>query len=214
MNGIHDLGGMHGFGRVVVERDEPVFHARWEGRVLGMMYQVVGFGWATLDAFRHGIERMDPVDYLTAGYYGRWLAAVERLLVERGVLAPGDVDAEIAGVQPPAPSPMPAPSGRAPGAFVRTLDRPPRFAAGESVRTRVGGPAGHTRLPRYAAGRRGTVHRVHPPHVFPDTNAHGLGEHPQYLYTVRFQATELWGETAEPRAWVHLDLFEPYLEKY
>lgn len=212
MNGIHDLGGMHGFGPVEVEPDEPVFHARWEQRVLGVAFQVIGFGWATLDAFRHGIERMDPVAYLTAGYYGRWLASLERVLGERGVLAPGDVDARLAGANTPAPASMPAPSGGAPGTFQRPLDRSARFRAGDAVRARVTSPSGHTRLPRYAAGRRGVVHRVHAPYVFPDTNAHGLGEDPQYLYTVRFTATELWGEGAEPHAAVHLDLFEPYLE--
>jgi nitrile hydratase subunit beta len=212
VNGIHDMGGMHGFGRVDVEPDEPVFHARWEQRVLGMVFQVVGFGWTTIDAFRHGIERMDPVAYLTVGYYGRWLGALERVLVERGVLASEDVDARSAGRPVPAPASRSAGPNAVASGFVREVDRAARFRSGDAVRTRVASPSGHTRLPRYVAGRRGVVHRVQPPCVFPDTNAHGLGEHPQHLYNVRFTAAELWGAAAEPGTSVHLDLFEPYLE--
>jgi nitrile hydratase len=203
---------MHGFGRVEVERDEPVFHARWEGRVLGMVYLVVGYGWATIDAFRHGIERTDPVDYLTLGYYGRWRASVERLLVERGVLAPGEVDARSSGRAnvPPASLPV-APSVTEYG-FERTVDRAPRFALGDRVRTRIASPAGHTRLPRYVGGRVGVVECVRGAYVFPDTNAHGRGENPQHLYNVRFDARALWGDAAEPATSVRIDLFEPYLE--
>src|ERR1043165_2680738 len=99
---------MHGFGGVDVERDEPVFHARWEGRVLGMVYQAVGFGWVTIDAFRHGIERVDPVAYLTLGYYGRWLASLERVLVERGVLGAEEVTARARGAPSTPPVAPPA----------------------------------------------------------------------------------------------------------
>src|SRR5690242_4715244 len=140
---------MHGFGPVEVERDEPVFHARWEGRVLGMVYQVVGFGWVTIDAFRHGIERMGPVDYLTVGYYGRWLASLERVLIERGVLAADEVTARVEGAVAPRPAAPPAPPAETPPGFERTLDRPPRFEVGDAVRTRIASAAGHTRLPRY-----------------------------------------------------------------
>ena len=212
MNGLHDLGGMHGFGRVEVEPNEPVFHARWEGRVLAMAYQVVGFGWATVDGFRHAIESVDPVAYLRIGYYGRWVSALERVLVARGVLAPDEVTARVDGrsASPPATPPVP-PAETLPG-FERTLDRPPRFAVGDPVRARVASPAGHTRLPRYVAGRRGVVARRYAPAPYPDTNAHGLGEQPQHLYNVRFDATELWGPDAEPDAELHIDLFEPYLE--
>jgi nitrile hydratase subunit beta len=210
MNGIHDMGGMHGFGPVVVEPDEPVFHAAWEERVLGMVYTIVGFGWTSVDAFRHSIERIDAVTYLTAGYYGRWLASLERICVEAGLLAPGDVDRRLTGesvVAQPLPS-MPA-AGRG---FVRTLERAPRFKVGDAVRPRVVSPAGHTRLPRYVAGRVGYVHRMQPACVFPDSNAAGKGENPQHLYNVRFAASELWGADAEPGMVLHIDLFEPYLE--
>jgi nitrile hydratase len=211
MNGIHDMGGMHGFGAVKVERDEPVFHARWERRVLGMAYQVVGLGWATIDTFRYAIERTDPVGYLTLGYYGRWLSALERVLVDADVLSADAVDARLAGRPLPEPEQLASPARGHPG-FVRTVERSPRFAVGQAVRPRVQSPAGHTRLPRYVAGRRGVVYRLHPPCVFPDSNAMGRGEDPQHLYNVRFEATELWGAGAEPAAALHIDLFEPYLE--
>jgi nitrile hydratase len=204
------MGGMHGFGPVVVERDEPVFRAPWEGRVLGMAFQVVGFGWTTLDAFRHGIERLAPVEYLTAGYYGRWLAALQTLLAETGVLAAGEVDARLAGHRLP-PRPLPPHELRPAVGFTRATDTPPRFRAGDAVRGRNLNPAGHTRLARYLRGRRGVVQRAHGAFVFPDTNAHGRGEQPQHLYNVRFDATELWGPAAEPAA-VHADLFESYLD--
>src|SRR5262245_18488898 len=112
---------MHGFGPVTVEPNEPVFHARWEGRVLGMVFQVVGFGWATIDAFRHGIERMNPAAYLTADYYGRWLAGLETVLVDAGVLAPGEVDARIEGKPAPCPTFPPADLPRRVAGVVRAV---------------------------------------------------------------------------------------------
>ena len=189
MDGIHDLGGMHGFGSVVVERDEPVFHAAWEGRVFALASLALAGGLANVDAFRHAIERLSPVEYLTAGYYGRWLAALESLAAARG-----------ARLRPAARTAR------------RDAPRLPRFAAGEAVVARNVHPAGHTRLPRYVRGRRGVVARVHPAWVFPDTNAHDRGENPQHVYSVRFAATELWGDDADPAASVHVDLFESYLE--
>jgi nitrile hydratase len=211
VNGIHDLGGMHGFGPVAVERDEPVFHARWEGRVLGMVYLAVGYGWVTVDTFRHGIERTGAVDYLTLGYYGRWRASLERILVERGVLAPGEIDARVEGT-PLDPPPPAAPPRETEYGFERTLATPARFAVGAAVRVRVASPSGHTRLPRYVSGRCGVVAHVRPAYVFPDTNADGRGEQPKYLYNVRFESPELWGDDAEPNSALHIDLFEPYLE--
>jgi nitrile hydratase len=196
MPDVHDLGGRLGFGRVAVERDEPVFHARWEGRVLGMVYLAVGLGAANVDAFRHGIERMDPARYLTASYYERWLTSLETILREAGLYAPG--------YTPPAP-----PEARG---FARAVPRAPRFAVGARVRTLLRRSGGHTRLPGYAGGKRGEVVSVRGGYVFPDTNAHGGGEQPQHLYGVRFAARELWGDAAEPRASVTIDLFEPYLD--
>jgi hypothetical protein len=184
LEGIHDLGGLQGFGRV--ERDEASFHADWERRVFAINLLA---GLANVDAFRHAIERLDPLTYLSAGYYGRWLGAAEILIAEADPsVAPG-----------------------APGAL-RQIDAAPGFAPGEPVRVRDLRSSGHTRLPGYVRGRAGRVERVHPSFVFPDSNAHGRGEDPQYVYSVRFEGTELWGATAEPGTSVQVDLFEQYLE--
>jgi nitrile hydratase len=214
VNGIHDMGGMHGFGRVEVEADEPVFHARWEARVFGLSLLASLRLGGNIDARRHGLERLDPVTYLANGYYGRWLARLERELALRGVLREGELEARAAGGRAPAaPLPeLPAPGPRPAHPFLREAGRAPAFRAGDRVRTRNHQPAGHTRLPAYARARRGVVVRVYPSSVFPDTNAHGLGEHPQRVYAVRFEGRELWGESAEPATCVHVDLFESYLE--
>jgi nitrile hydratase len=241
MDGIHDLGGMHGFGPVRVEPDEPVFHARWEGRVLALTGATGGSFEPNVDKFRHAIERLDPVTYLTAGYYGRWLRALETRLVEAGELAAGALDhraLELAraarptaaagapsrpgGAAPP-PAAAPAPAGASQPAsrdaadrprsrFRREIERKPRFRPGDVVRARSFHPPGHTRLPRYARGKRGRIESVYAAYVFPDTHAHDLGEEPQHLYCVAFEGGELWGSDAEPGTVVHLDLFEPYLD--
>jgi nitrile hydratase len=209
LNGIHDMGGMHGFGKVEVEQDEPVFHSRWEARVFGI---VQSLGGGNIDAGRHSLERLGPVAYLKDGYYGRWLASLLGTLLAVGVIRPEEMQARLRSPRPLAPAP--AARGWRPTSrpYTRDVDRPPRFAVGEHVVTRNHQPAGHTRLPGYARCRRGVVLRVHPPMVFPDDNAHSRGENPQHLYTVRFAARELWGDGAEPHTWVHVDLFESYLE--
>jgi nitrile hydratase len=191
MNGIHDMGGMHGFGRVVVETEEPLFHAPWEGRVRALV-SLVTRRIASIDAFRHAIERIDPAVYLSVGYFGRWLIALETLVRDwhdRGERL----------------------EKRARGTL-REVETAPRFDVGAPVRTRNLQPAGHTRLPGYARGKQGTIARLHPGFVFPDTNAEGRGENPQWVYAVRFEARELFGSGAEPNTSVCVDLFESYLE--
>jgi nitrile hydratase len=214
VNGIHDLGGMHGFGRVEVERREPVFHARWERRVFGMRVLAGRRLGGNIDEGRHWIERLDPVRYLADGYYGRWLASLEDRLLALGVLRPGELEGRLAGGATPAAAlpALPAPAPPADHRFLRAVPQPPAFAAGAAVRTRNLQPSGHTRLPGYARSRRGVVARVYPACVFPDVHAHGGGDAPQYVYAVRFACRELFGEAGEPGAFVHLDCFEPYLE--
>jgi nitrile hydratase len=210
LNGIHDMGGMHGFGKVEVERDEPVFHTRWEARVFGM---VQSLGRGNIDAGRHSLERLGPVEYLKDGYYGRWLATLLRGLLNAGVLTADEIESRMRSPRPSAPR---APSTKRwhpePHSYARPVGSSPKFAVGQEVATRNHQPPGHTRLPAYARCRRGVVVLVHPAMVYPDDNAHGRGENPQYLYTVRFAARELWGDQAEPATCVHIDLFEPYLE--
>lgn len=209
MDGIHDLAGIEGFGPVV--RDEPSWHHAWERRVFGMTTTASLVG--NIDDFRHSLERLHPTIYLTAGYFGRWLAALEVRCVERGLITSDDVDARSGAGRAARPiaTPsigLPATAPSAPG-LVRALDQPPRFAVGDIVTVADVHPAGHTRLPRYIRGRRGTVEIVHPAFVFPDTNAHGLGERPQYVYAVSFAAAQLWGAGDHT---VSVDVFETYLE--
>ncbi len=222
MDGIHDLGGRQGFGPVVGEADEPAFHQRWEARVFAMVGAAEAAGaLRNTDQFRHAIERIDPVAYLTHGYYGRWLGGIETLLREAGVIGDDELARRIAalGGDPgaataarPADPPDRVSYGPAGSGNQRVLDVPPRFAAGDRVRTAATGRRGHTRLPGYARGRAGTVIARHGGWVFPDSNAHGRGERPQHLYTVSFTGETLWGEDAEPGVTVNLDLFESYLE--
>ena len=203
------MGGLHGFGKVDVEADEPVLHARWEARVFGM---IQGLGGGNIDAGRHSIERLGPIEYLENGYYGRWLGALESGLVEGGVVTAEEIAQRMTAPQPvPSPS-KPASWRPAKRSYIRKVDAAPAFAVGQSVVTRNHQPAGHTRLPAYVRAHRGQTARVHAAMVFPDDHAHGHGENPQYLYTVRFAAAELWGEGAEANSVLYIDLFESYLE--
>jgi nitrile hydratase subunit beta len=217
MNGVHDMGGMHGFGPIVREENEPLFHAPWEAQVRAMMVIARSRGYFTIDAFRYGIERMDPAHYLRAPYFERWLASTERNLLENGFLTSDELDdrTEYVRRHPEAirprgvvTTPMPKPLGES----VHSPLPASQFAVGDAVITRNIHSPGHTRLPRYARGKRGIVQRLHGPQIFPDTNALGLGENPQPLYSVCFDARELWGDSAEPRQTVSLDLWESYLE--
>lgn len=212
MNGIHDLGGMHGFGPVEPEANEPPFHARWEAAVVAIMRATRGAGLYNIDEFRHAIERMEPAHYLRATYFERWLDGIARLLAEKGVISPAELAARAAAPRDAVAATGPArgPSPRDETSF-RPPAAPPRFAVGAAVVTGNTHPPGHTRLPRYARGKRGVIAAHRGCHVFPDTSAHGRGEQPQHVYGVRFAARELWGETAEANQHVYLDLWESYL---
>ncbi len=209
VNGIHDMGGMDGFGAVVREANEPVFHADWERRLVGINLGLVGTG-LNVDEFRHAIERIPPARYLASSYYERWLLALETLLVEHGLLGREElaarlgVDANEVAISAPA-----APVAR--GADDRARSRA-KFRVGEQVRARNLNPAGHTRTPRYVHGRLGVVRRDWGVFTLPDTNAHHAGKHPQHVYSVEFSARELWGKPAGARERVLIDLWEDYLE--
>jgi nitrile hydratase len=217
MNGAQDLGGMMGFGPIEPEPNEPRFHAPWERRALGLTLAMGGTGSWSLDATRHARESLPPAEYLSSSYYEIWTKGVEKQAVQTGLLSADELKAG-RSLSPPAPiervikaedvAPMLARGGPA----SRPADRPARFRVGDKVRTRNINPTGHTRLPRYARGKTGIVELVHGTHVFPDTNAHGQGEHPQWLYTVRFAGRELWGEDADPTLVVSIDAWESYLE--
>jgi nitrile hydratase beta subunit len=214
MNGVHDMGGMHGLGPVAPEPDEPIFHADWERRVLALSL-ATGAGRWNIDAGRHAIERIPGPEYLVMSYYEKWLRRIEMLAVERGLLSAD----ELRTMRPSGETLTPVLSaGRVPKVLAsgapasRAVDAPARFETGQAVRARNLNPVGHTRLPRYVRGRAGVITAHHGAHVFPDSNAHFQGEDPRHLYTVRFSARELWGPEAPARDSVCLDLWEPYLE--
>ena len=217
MNGVHDMGGMHGMGPIAPEPNEPVFHERWEARVYALNRAIGVFGKWNIDAGRHSRERIPPADYLRMSYYEKWLVGLTMLLTESGLATQAELESGR-----PAPSSVKASPAltaervaavvAARGSFDRPVNTPPCFGVGQPVRTKKINPTGHTRLPRYARGRIGIVDRVHGAHVFPDTNARFEGEKPQFLYTVRFEARELWGSEANPADAVYVDLWEDYLE--
>jgi len=204
------MGGMDGFGRVIREENEPVFHADWERRLYPLAILALRKLGVVLDEFRHAIERIPPARYLDSPYYERWLAALETILLERGAVTREEFRAtfgdEGAGaVAKPAEGPPPSPRAR-------TKAPRARFKPGDRVRARNLNPPGHTRLPRYARGKAGLVVRDWGVFVFPDTNAHQAGKHPQHCYAVEFDARELWGKPARARERVRIDLWEDYLE--
>lgn len=217
MNGVHDMGGMQDMGPVREEKNEPVFHHAWEGRVFAMY--IAGGAWRkwNIDAARYMRELIPPADYLRMSYYEKWYAGLVELLVGRGLVARSEVDSG-----KPAPGsnratpPLTAaqvPTARHRGASTsRDVPLAARFQAGQAVRARVINPVGHTRLPRYARGKLGSIYLDHGVFVFPDTNALFQGEKPQHVYSVRFAARELWGDAAKPQDGVYIDLWEDYLE--
>jgi nitrile hydratase subunit beta len=220
MNGPQDIGGMHGFGPVEHEDNEPVFHHEWEGRFMGIR-RVLPL--MNLDTWRHTIESLPADGYYGKPYYERWLLAYEPLLVREGIVGQEELDSRIAHFRDhPDATPARRDDPEAAQKARRQLlhrDRPeretgaqPRFGAGDQVRARNVHPKHHTRLPRYARGKRGVVMRCYGAHDFPDTNAHGLGPQPQPVYSVQFEASELWGASAEPNQKVYLDLWESYLD--
>lgn len=226
MNGAHDLGGMHGFGPVVAEPDEPVFHAEWERRAFGLTLAMGAWRRWNLDMSRSAREQMLPAEYLATSYYERWLFGLERLLLEKGFVLPE----ELARVQrgeptPREPAEVPATvkeGALRPEAVPRVLHNrraarlddpvPPKFVVGQAVLAKNMHPLGHTRIPRYVRGRRGMVAIDHGVFIFPDTHAAGEGTKPQHVYSVRFAAQELWGPDAPARDSVYVDLWDDYLE--
>jgi nitrile hydratase subunit beta len=220
MNGIHDLGGMHGIGPVVVEADEPVFHAAWEARVAGMMLALGGTGHYNADTFRGQRETVPAHRYLASRYYELWLYAVEQLIAD--LVSSDELEATVEQLRrgertvPQVLDPTMAQrvrqglrdghstAGQAP--------QPHRYAVGQAVRARMIHPDGHTRLPRYVRGRVGVIESLYPAFPLPDRNGRGGDPTPENLYCVRFTGEELWGPDSEPNAEVLIDLWECYLE--
>jgi nitrile hydratase len=218
MNGVHDMGGMHGMGPIQYEKDEPVFHAAWEGRVYALNRALRAWRKWTLDTDRHGIELLPPADYLRMSYYERWAARMFEQVVKFGLVTKEEL--ESGRPAPGSPRATPALTAAMSPRFltrgIPSSDDPkirPLFKVGQHVRARNINPAGHTRLPRYARGKSGTIARDHGVYIFPDTTAHFLGEKRQHVYSVRFAARELWGDSASPRDFVYIDMWDDYLER-
>jgi nitrile hydratase beta subunit len=216
MNGVHDMGGMHGFGKVEPEANEPVFHAPWEGRVLAMNRAMGSVGLWNIDIGRFSREQLLPAVYLGSSYYRKWELGLEDLCVQHGLIGEDELAAGHA-LHPAAPVKRVVTAAEVPkllsrGNFERPAPAPAKFKPGDRVRTRNINPPSHTRLPRYARGRAGIVECVRGCHVFPDSVVTGKGDDPHWLYTVVFDGRELWGADADPTVKVSIDAWEPYLE--
>ena len=217
MDGAHDMGGVKWSGPVQPEPDEPVFHAEWERRAFAItMAMGMPGGW-NIDMSRFAREDRPPEDYLSKSYYQIWLAGLERLMLERGLIASDEIEAgkPLHPAKPVAKTLTPHDVARVlhrGGPTERDATAPACFAAGDRVRAKTIHPPTHTRLPRYVRGHIGIVERVLGCHVFPDSNATGAGENPQWLYTVTFDGAELWGEASDRSLAVSVDAWEPYLE--
>ncbi|MBB3285946.1 MULTISPECIES: nitrile hydratase subunit beta [Rhizobium] len=218
MNGPHDLGGQMGFGPVAPEPNEPYFHAEWEKRALGITLSCGAFGAWTIDESRHARENIPPASYLGASYYEIWIRAVEALLERHGFATAEESRIGHSLEQGRVPKRV-LKAEMVDGALAKggPCDRPvetaPLFAVGDHVRTKNFNPIGHTRLPRYARAKTGVIEAVQGSFVFPDDNAHGRGENPQWVYTVVFDGAEIWGEGADPSLTVSIDAWESYLER-
>ena len=216
MNGVHDMGGMDGFGKVEIEPNEPPFHAKWEGRVLAMQRAMGYAGAWHIDHSRFAQEKLPPQVYLTASYYQRWALAMERNVIERGYVGPDEMVAGHA-LRPGEPlkrklTPDVIQQGLTRASFFRQQQAPARFKIGDHVRTKNIHPTTHTRLPRYARGKLGVIQMQHGCHMYPDSVATDQGDDPQWLYTVVFEGRELWGPDADPTVKISIDAFEPYLD--
>ncbi len=214
MNGAHDMGGEQNFGPVEPEANEPVFHHRWEGRVLGMNLAMGATGQWNIDEGRAAIESIEPATYLRMSYYEKWFERLIRLLVQRKLVTAEEVEKGKSRAAGATIATLTAdqvlPTLRRGVLSSREIAAPARFKVGDRVRTRNMNPATHTRLPRYCRDKPGTIAIVHGAHVFPDASALGRGEDARWLYTVRFEARDLWGEDTTADA-VYADCWEPYL---
>jgi nitrile hydratase subunit beta len=208
MDGVHDLGGMIGFGPVDVETDEPVFHATWEARVFGLTPLVVGYAGAGTPTFRHSIERMRPEHYLSSSYYEHWLTAIATLAVEADLVDADELDARAGGF----PLSRPVATNPVPGRLAAPAAAEPRYGVGNRVRVRNDHPLGHTRCPNYVRGCEGEVIRVDPGDPVPEIEAHLGRVERETTYCVRFTMVELWGDDAGTGDALCIDLYERYLE--
>jgi nitrile hydratase subunit beta len=203
MDGIHDLGGKQGFGRVRHSATAPVFHAAWEKRANALYSFAVRLGLFNMDEYRHAIERMEPRHYMAASYYERTLTSLASLCVEKGVVTLEELERRAGGTFPLA---LPSAAGR-----TNAANRE-RFAVGDRVKVRLDHVPGHARMPAYIRGKQGVVVGESPAYPFPDAHAHGVEALDEPTFDVRFASAELWPDSADA-AWVHVGVFQSYLER-
>jgi nitrile hydratase len=217
MNGAQDLGGMMGFGPVMPEPETPVFHAEWEKRALAITLACGALGQWAGDRGRYVRETLPPIEYLTSSYYEIWTKALLKLLLVEAMISPEEWAAgralwsAVTTKRPTLNAERVAPLLAAGTPYNRAPLAPAIFKVGDRVSTSTAHSTTHTRLPRYARGKTGVIIETHDVFVFPDSNAHGKGEDPQWCYGVRFEGTELWGPDSDPSLEIVIDLFEPYL---
>ena len=202
MDGVHDMGGRQGFGRVRYTPDAKVFHAPWEIRVNALYGFAVRSGLFNMDEYRHAIERMEPRHYLAAAYYERTLTALLTLCVEKGVVTPAELERLAQGG-------VPLSFASAPGRGNAAARQ--RFQPGDRVRVRTDHVSGHVRMPGYVRGKTGTVVGISPAYPFPDAHAHAVPAEDEPTFDVRFHSQDLWPESSDP-ALIHVGLFQSYLE--
>jgi len=217
MNGVHDMGGMHGMGPIQYEKNEPVFHANWEARVFAINRALGAWGRWNIDASRYQKEIIPPAEYFQMSYYERFLVSMTELAVSTGLLTRSELENgkpahDSLKLTPPLTTEKVAELIAKGVPASRNVPAAPRFSVGQQVRARNLNPVGHTRLPRYVRGKRATIERDHGVFVSPDSNAHFLGEKPQHVYSVRFTARELWGDQANAHDVVYVNLWDDYLE--
>lgn len=220
MNSIHDLGGMHGMGPLPLEENEPVFHADWERGAFGINILLLMSGAYTADESRHSMEKIPALHWLASPYYEHWVDGMDRMLVEKGICTADELRtgkavtpmADWAKSLQAVPVEAIATACATNHPVTGKAENGPRFKVGDKVRAININPKTHTRLPRYIRGHVGTVASHPDAFLFADTRAHGQGDCPQHVYSVRFEGAELWGPDAGPKDAVYIDLYEPYIE--
>jgi nitrile hydratase beta subunit len=218
MNGVFDMGGLQCMGPVAYEKNEPVFHERWEGRAQALYLAMGAWHKWNIDASRHERNLIPPAEYLINSYYANTFTQLLGLLLRSGLVTQAEIDRGVPASGSNKAIPAMRPSDVLPRLAKGTVSErnsgaDALYKVGQHVRALNINPTTHTRLPRYARGKRGVIERDHGLFVFPDTNAQFLGEHPQHVYSVRFTASELWGEQSTSRDAVYLDLWDGYLER-
>ena len=217
MDGVHDMGGMDNFGPIIREENEPVFHDESERTLFSFMVALMGSGYFSIDEMRRSTDKIPPVQYLASSLYEKWLESLVNMLVEKNVITTEEMrigkSLRTTGTAlPPLPKEGAEFITSNPLSALKELDQAPQFHVGDKITAKVMHPLHHTRLPRYIRGKHGTVDKIHGAFLLPDSNAHGGAETPQYNYSVRFSAQELWGNEAPQKDCLFIDLFESYME--